>query len=72
MAFLTESQNIEILITIGYGDKKQAKEEAYEFFNNLYPNSRISRSTVSKVCSKFMETGGVHLFIRHLDTKHTQ
>lgn len=38
---------------------KVTQEEACELFNNFYPDSQISSSSVSKVCSKFMETGSV-------------
>lgn len=59
LAFLTERLKTEILIIVGYGDKKNTQEEACELFNSLYPNSQISCSTVFKVCSMFMETGSV-------------
>ncbi|XP_054263254.1 uncharacterized protein LOC128986764 [Macrosteles quadrilineatus] len=59
MALLTTKQKIEILVIVGYGDKKRTQLEACDIFNNLYPDRQINRATVSKICNKFAETGDV-------------
>lgn len=58
--FLSERERIEILMMVGYGDRKRSTVEVCELFNNVHQERRpISRSTVSKIISKFRETGSV-------------
>lgn len=59
MAHLNETQRVEILIFIGYGDKTRTQEEVCNLFNAKYPERPITRSTVSKIERKFRETGQV-------------
>lgn len=60
MARLSESERIDILIMVGYGDKLRSHEEACALFNEVH-NERppISRSTVSRVVAKYHETRSV-------------
>ncbi|KAJ8934736.1 hypothetical protein NQ318_001557 [Aromia moschata] len=59
MAHLTVTQRIEILIFIGCGNKIRTQQEVCNLFNAKYPDNPIIQSTVSKVESKFRETGHV-------------
>lgn len=59
MARLTVTQKIEILILIGCRDKTRTQQEVCDLFNAKYPDRPISQSTVSKIESKFRETGDV-------------
>lgn len=59
MAELSERLRIEILILLGYGERKRTQAEVCELFNNLHPEYNISQSTVSKIYRKFEETGSV-------------
>ncbi|KAJ8951411.1 hypothetical protein NQ318_006840 [Aromia moschata] len=59
MAHLTVTQRIEILIFIGCGNKTRTQEEVCNLFNAKYPDNPITQSTVSKIESKFRETGDV-------------
>lgn len=59
MAHLTVTQRIEILILIGCGDKTRTQLQVCDLFNEKYPDRKICQSTVSKVESKFRETGNV-------------
>ncbi|GFG40862.1 hypothetical protein Cfor_02480, partial [Coptotermes formosanus] len=59
MAHLTVTQRIEILILIGCGNMTRTQQEVCDLFNEKYPDRPISQSTVSKVESKFRETGNV-------------
>ncbi|KAL1493663.1 hypothetical protein ABEB36_009361 [Hypothenemus hampei] len=47
MVRLSETQRIENLIMIGYGDRTRTQEEVCELFNNKYPDRPITRSTIS-------------------------
>lgn len=60
MARLSESERIDILIMVGYGDKLRSHEEACALFNEVH-NERapISRSTVSRVVARYQETRSV-------------
>lgn len=59
MAPLTETQRIEVLIMVGYGDRTRTQQEVCNLFNIKYPNTPITQSTVSKIEKKFRETGHV-------------
>ncbi|KAJ8935476.1 hypothetical protein NQ318_009601 [Aromia moschata] len=59
MAHLTVTQRIEILIFIGCGNKTRTQQEVCNLFNAKYPDDPITQSTVSKIKSKFRETGDV-------------
>ncbi|KAJ8945579.1 hypothetical protein NQ318_010436 [Aromia moschata] len=59
MAHLTVTQIIEILIFIGCGNKTRTQQEVCNLFNAKYPDNTIIQSTVSKIESKFRETGDV-------------
>ena len=57
---LSETQRIEILIILGYGDRMRNLQEVCNIFNDKYPNRNpITKSTVSKINKKFRETGKV-------------
>lgn len=57
---LTDTERIEILMMIGYGDRVRTQEEVCHLFNAKYPNRNpISQSTVSRVEARFRETGHV-------------
>lgn len=57
---LSEIERIEILMMVGYGDRKRSTFEVCELFNNVHQErAPISRSTVSKIVLKFTETGSV-------------
>lgn len=58
--FLSESERIEILIMIGYGDRKRTQDEVCALFNETHPDrDPISQSTVSRIQNKFNEYGHV-------------
>ncbi|KAJ8960604.1 hypothetical protein NQ318_013895, partial [Aromia moschata] len=69
MSYLTESLKIEILMMIGYGDRARTQCEVVRLFREMHPdlpplnqgtiNPDIIQSTVSKIESKFRETGDV-------------
>lgn len=59
MPFLTETQRIEILIMIGYGDRVRTHQEVCQLFRDKYPDNPISQSTVSKIEKKFRDHGTV-------------
>lgn len=60
MDLLTETLRIEILMILGYGDRRRTQQEVAEIFNDKYPNRNpIARSTVSKILKKYNETGHV-------------
>lgn len=60
MAFLNETERIEILMIIGYGDRTRSFTEIVNLFNELHPDRHlISKSTVSKTLNRFRETGSV-------------
>lgn len=59
MVLLSTQQKIDILRIVGYGDRSRTYQETCELFNELYPDHQINRSTVSKICTKFLETGDV-------------
>ncbi|KAJ8946464.1 hypothetical protein NQ318_004510 [Aromia moschata] len=53
------TQRIQILVFIGCGNKTRAQQEVCNLFNAKYPDNPITQSTVSKIESKFRETGDV-------------
>jgi hypothetical protein len=58
---LTEKEKIEILMMIGYGERKRSQAEVCDLFNNTYPNRpAITQSYVSKLLKKFNESGSVN------------
>jgi transposase len=60
MVHLSESERIEILMMVGYGDRLRSHQETCELFNQEHANRPpIARSTVSKIVAKFSETGSV-------------
>ncbi|KAJ8942742.1 hypothetical protein NQ318_007909 [Aromia moschata] len=56
---LSDTQRIEILILLGYGDKTRTQKQVCEIFNTKYSDRRISQSTVSRIENKFCEFGNV-------------
>ncbi|KAJ8946748.1 hypothetical protein NQ318_002578, partial [Aromia moschata] len=60
MARLSEIERIEILMIIGYGDRRRSFDQVVVIFNELHPDREpLSKSTVSKTLQRFHETGGV-------------
>ncbi|KAF2886417.1 hypothetical protein ILUMI_19755 [Ignelater luminosus] len=60
MPNLTERKRIEISIMVEYGDKLPIHQEACYLLNQEHPHrAPIVRSRVSKIVSKFEETGNV-------------
>ncbi|PSN47502.1 hypothetical protein C0J52_13570 [Blattella germanica] len=58
--FLSESERIEILVMIGYGDRKRTQDEVCTLFNETHPDrDPISQSNVSRLQNKFNEYGHV-------------
>lgn len=57
---LTETERIEILMMIGYGDRVRTQQEVCHLFNEKYPDRvPIMQSTVSKIEQKFRQLGHV-------------
>ena len=53
---LSEIERIELLIIVGFGDRKRTHSEACHVFNDSHPNRPpISRSTVSRTVQRFDE-----------------
>lgn len=60
MVNLTEKERIDVLIMVGYGDRKRTQVEVVALFNEVYPNRPpISQSSVSKIIKKYSDTGSV-------------
>lgn len=60
MENLTEKERIEILMMIGYGDRRRSYAEVCNLFNATYPNRNpINKSTVCKTLRRFNHTGSV-------------
>jgi hypothetical protein len=54
----SERQRIEILMMLGYGDRIRTQQKVCNRFNQKYPKRPpIIRSTVSRIETKFRETG---------------
>lgn len=57
---LLERERIEVLMMIGFGDRVRSQEEVCNLFNENHPDRPpITRSTVSKIESKFRRYGHV-------------
>ncbi|KAJ8945669.1 hypothetical protein NQ318_012387 [Aromia moschata] len=63
MAHLTVTQRIEILLFIGCGNKTRTQQEVCNLFNATCPDNPITQSTVSKIESKFRETGDIKVVL---------
>ncbi|KAJ8952548.1 hypothetical protein NQ318_006912 [Aromia moschata] len=50
---LSNTQRVEILKSLGCGDKTRTQKQVCEIFNTTYPDRRISQSTVSRIENKF-------------------
>ncbi|KAJ8961900.1 hypothetical protein NQ318_021518 [Aromia moschata] len=72
MAHLTVTQRIEILIFIGCGNKTRTQQEVCNLFNAKYSDNPITQSIVSKIESKFRETGDVKNLPKSGHPKMTQ
>lgn len=60
MAESTEKLRIEILMMVGYGDRKRTYREVCSLFHEVYPNRpHITPGYVSKLVKKFNQTGSV-------------
>lgn len=60
MVRLSETERIEILMMIGYGENTRSFAQVVDLFNNSHPDREpISKSTVSKTLQRFHETRGV-------------
>lgn len=59
MVYLTEKERIDILIMVGYGDRKRTQQEVCRLFNETYRNRHINQSCVAKIVKKYAETGHV-------------
>lgn len=60
MPQLTEHDRIEILMMIGYGDRRRSYSEVVALYNAIHEDREpIARSTVIKTLQRFDETGGV-------------
>jgi len=61
MVNLTEREKIEILMMVGYGDRKRTQLEVCDLFNETYPNRQaITQSCVSKLVKTFNRTGSIN------------
>lgn len=57
---LTETERIEVLMMIGFGNRSRTHEEVRILFNETHPNRPpISQSTVSRIENKFRDLGHV-------------
>lgn len=56
---LSETERIEILMMVGYGDRKRSYKEVCMLFNQAHPNKNINKSTVAKTLKRFNDTGNV-------------
>ena len=57
---LSEKERIEVLMMTGFGDRVRTQQEVCNLFNASHPDRPpITRSTVSKIKSKFVEHGHV-------------
>lgn len=58
--YLTETLKIEILMMVGFGERKRNQEEVAALFHENHPDlPPLSRSTVSKIEKQFRELGHV-------------
>lgn len=57
---LSEKDRIQILMMVGYGDRRRSTNEVRELFNQVHPGrTQISQSTVCKILKKYEEHGYV-------------
>lgn len=57
MVYLTERERIDILIMVGYGDRRRTQQEVCTLFNSLYPSrAPITQTCVSKLIRKYANT----------------
>lgn len=57
---LSEKDRIEILMMVGYGDRRRSTNEVCELFNHIHPDrTPLSQSTVCKILRKYEEHGHV-------------
>lgn len=59
MADLSERERIEILMMIGFGDRRRTHQEVCDLFNDNHPNRQISRSLVTKTLQRYNRSGSV-------------
>lgn len=60
MVHLNDSERIEILMILGYGDRRRSYSEVVNIFNEIHPaREPISKSAVAKTFKRFRDTGGV-------------
>lgn len=60
MPGLSDREKIQILMMVGYGDRKRTQLEVCNLFNELYPNRNpITQSCVSKLIRRFNDTGSI-------------
>jgi hypothetical protein len=60
MVHLSKTERIEILMMVGYGDRKRSCAQVVTIFNEIHSNREpISRTTLSKPLQRFQESGGV-------------
>lgn len=54
---ISETERMEIVMMLGYGDRKRSCTEVARLFNQLHPNEdAISKTTVQKLLRSFEET----------------
>lgn len=59
MPELSERERIEILMMIGFGDRRRTHQEVCYLFNDIHPNRQISRSQVTKTLQRYNRRGTV-------------
>lgn len=59
MPHLSERERIEILMMIGFGDRRRTHQEVCDLFNNIHPNRQITRSIVTKTLQRYNTNGTV-------------
>ncbi|KAJ8936404.1 hypothetical protein NQ318_008516 [Aromia moschata] len=60
MSYLTESLKIEILMTIGYGDRARTQCEVVRLFRETHPDlPPLNQGTISKIEAQYREMGHV-------------
>lgn len=60
MVRLNDTERIEILMMIGYGDRRQSCAEVMNIFNEAHPDRQpISKPTIARTLKRFLETGDI-------------
>jgi hypothetical protein len=60
MVKFSETERIEILMMVDYGDRQRLHQDVCHLFNNVHPERiPIVQSPVSELVRKFRETGNV-------------